>query len=169
MVSNIFGIYTKFKLLVNLCSIVKGVHRFIREDEFTIFSYIQELSHFINRLSMNSVQMPRIMWQNDEDLEFIFDGRLFTMAAFQAMYAKLLARTMILLHDRVLLGLALPNIHEGRIVDILSNTAPGYSFLTDKNNQFHRYTQFLIRAMTDPSTSRNQFSYQAHTNSSRIV
>jgi hypothetical protein len=145
------------------------VHRFIREDEFTIFSYIQELSHFVNHLAMNSVRMPRIMWQNDGDQEFVFDGRLFTIAAFRAMYAKLLANTTTLLHDGVLLGLVLPDIHKGQIVDVLSDTTPGYSFLTDKSNQFYKHNQFLIRAMTDPSTSRNKYSYQAYSNSSGIV
>lgn len=144
------------------CSIIKGVHCLIREDEFMVFSYIQELSHFVNHLAMNLVWMPRIMWQNDKDLEFVFDGRLFTMAAFHAMYAKLLAATTILLHDHILLGLTLPKIHEGKIVDVLSNTTPGYSFLMDKNNEFHKHCQFLIRAMTDPFTSWNKFSYQAH-------
>jgi superfamily II DNA helicase RecQ len=145
------------------------VHRFLREDEFTFFAYLCELSHLVQALAKQSVRMPRVIWQNGGDQEFMLDGHLLTMAAFRSMYNTLLSNTTDLLHDEVLLGLSLPNLHHDVIYDDLSNITPGYSFLTDHRNHFSRHRQFLIRAMVDVATSRNRFVYQTHSNASGVA
>jgi hypothetical protein len=113
--------------------------------------------------------MPRIVWQDDVGEELTFDGHSISMAAIRNMYQTLLEETTILLHDVVLLGLTLPDLRHSKIHDALAEIKPGYSFLTDMRNKFHRHAQFLLKAMMDPSTSRNKFIYQAHSNTSGIA
>ena len=109
------------------------------------------------------------MWQDDSDQELMFDGRLLTMPDFRSMFNNLVSSTTSLLLNEVLMGLPLPDLHQERIYDELSNTAAGYSFLTDRRNSFYKHSQFLIRAMISTGTSRNRFVYQAHSNASGLV
>jgi superfamily II DNA/RNA helicase len=146
-----------------------GIQKFLCEDEFTNFSYLCEISHYVTFLSRNSVSMPRMMWQDDGDQEVMFKGHSFSMAAFRSMFNAQLANATSLLFDEVLLGLDLPDIFPDRIHDDLSDTTPGYSFLNDSRNTFFKQQQFLIHAMTDYAISGNQFAYQAHANPSGIL
>ncbi|KAF8808340.1 P-loop containing nucleoside triphosphate hydrolase protein [Phlegmacium glaucopus] len=85
------------------------------------------------------------------------------------MFNKLLKVTTTLLHEVVLLGLPFPDLHHDVIYDVLSDTTPGYSFLSDERNQFYKHRRFLISAMMDPSKSGTRFSYQAYSNASGVV
>ena len=151
------------------CSTVKSVQRYIKEDGFTLFSYILELSRFVNHLAANSMRMPRLMWMDEVGEELNLDGRLLSMPAFRAMFETLLEGTTKMLHDAVLLGMELPDLQHSVIHDILSDTTPGYSFLTDERNRFHLHCDFLISAMMDPSQTGTQFCYQAYSNASGVV
>ena len=158
-----------FSVLTDHLRTVKSVHKFLCEDEFTNFSYLCELSHLVTFLCRNSVSMPKMMWQDDGDQELMFKGHLFSMAAFRSMFNTQVEITTSLLLNEVLLGLDLPDLFHDRIYDDLSNTVPGYSFLTDPKNNFHKHSQFLIQAMINSETSRNRFAYQAHGNTSGVV
>jgi superfamily II DNA helicase RecQ len=146
-----------------------GVQKLLCEDEFTNFSYLCEISHFVTFLCRSSVSMPIMMWQGEGGQELMFKGRLFSMPAFRSMFNTQLADATSFLFNEVLLGLDLPDVLSHRIHDDLSNTTPGYTFLTDPRNNFQKHNQFLIRAMTDPATSRNRFAHQAHSNPSGVV
>lgn len=148
---------------------VESVQRYLKEDGFTLFSYILELSRFVNHLAANCVLMPRLMWMDQVGEELMLDGRLLSMPAIRNMFERLLENTTTLLHQSVLLGLQLPILKHDVIHDVLSETSPGYSFLTDQRNSFSLHRRFLISAMLDASKTGTRFSYQNHSNTSGIV
>ncbi|KAG2071693.1 hypothetical protein BDR04DRAFT_1117523 [Suillus decipiens] len=85
------------------------------------------------------------------------------------MFEKLLVNTTTLLYQAVFLGLQPPDLNHHVIHDLLSEMAPGYSFLTNQCNIFHLHCHFLISGILDASKTRTQFSYQNHYNTSGIV
>ena len=113
--------------------------------------------------------MPNMMWLDGGDQELMFKGQLLSMAAFHFMFNTQMAATASLLLDEVLFRLDLPDLFQERIYNNLSNTAPGYSFLTDPRNGFLKYSQLLISFMTSYEKSKNCFAYQEHTNPSSIL
>jgi hypothetical protein len=102
--------------------VVESVRRYLKQDGFTLFSYILELSHFVSHLAANCVLMPHLMWMDQVGEELMLDGRLLSMAAFRNMFERLLEKTTTLLHQVVLLGLQLPDLNHHVIHNILSDT-----------------------------------------------
>ena len=94
----------------------------IYDDDYRPFSHLMELTHVLNA---NSFCMPCIMWNNDADEVMAFNGHLITMLSFCRLYLQ------EMLFNQVLLGLALPDIHQDHLYNKLNNTKPGYSFITD--------------------------------------
>lgn len=146
-------------------SIVQDVRKAVREDGYTAFSHLMELSHYATVLDANTPRMPRIMWRDTAGEEMIFDGRPISTSSFRNMYQKLANETEQMMRQQILLGLELPDLHHDVIHDELNNTEPGYSFITDTQNNFHRHHLFLISAMLDDEKFGNRFFYREHSNS----
>ena len=76
----------------------------------------------MDHLAKNSVQIPRMMWQDTTGQIFSLDGRPMSLATFCNMYVELLSQMSALLHDEVLLELSLSDLYHAPIFDNLSNT-----------------------------------------------
>jgi hypothetical protein len=148
---------------------VDSVHQYLKEDSFTLFSHLQELTHFIGHLANSTVLMPRLMWKDQVGEELMLDSHQLSIPAFCNMFQCLLEHTTTSLHQVVLLGLQLPDLEHDIIHDILSETSPGYCFLTNHRNTFFLHCHFLISAMLDPSKTGMRFSYLNHSNASSVV
>ena len=69
------------------CRIIESCHKLICEDEFgTTLTWVLELSHFVNHLARNSIQMPWMMWQDTTGKMCSLDGRPISLVAFHNMY-----------------------------------------------------------------------------------
>lgn len=149
-------------------SILDRERQYLTEGGFTVMSEILEIGHFANFLADQSVLMPRVFWNDDEGEELVMDGHSMTMAAYRIMYGGLLDRARNILDNDILLGLETPDISTAHIFDDLANTTPGYSFITDHRNPFHKHSRFLLDAMLDSDTYGTRFFYAEHTNDSGI-
>ena len=124
-----------------------------------------ELTHYVTILDANTPRMLRIMWRDGVEEEMIFDGCPISTSSFRNMYQKLANDTEQMMHEQVLLGLEIPDLHHDFICDELNNTEPGYSFISDMRNRFHHHHHFLSSAMLDDKKFGNHFSYPEHSNS----
>ncbi|KAF8155456.1 hypothetical protein B0H34DRAFT_675654 [Crassisporium funariophilum] len=145
--------------------IVQDIRKAVREDGYTTFSHLMELSHYVTVLDANTPRMPCIMWRDAAGKEMIFDGCPLSTSSFRNMYQKLAHETEQMMRQQVLLGLELPDLHHNVIYDELNNTEPGYSFISDTQNRFHHHHLFLISAMLDDEKFGNCFFYREHSNS----
>jgi hypothetical protein len=150
-------------------STINDIYPFLREDAFNVFGEIQEMSHFVAHLAMNTTRLPQIMWYDNTVSELHFDRVPLSIPAFWAMYVKVLRETTSLLHENVLLNLQLPDLHYANIIDNLSNIKPGYLFIWDPRNDFTRHNQFLLWSMLDHDLFKDRFGYQMATNAHGIV
>lgn len=89
-----------------------------------------------------------MMWADLEGSALSFDGWLVLIANFVNLYCILIDETKVQLYEVVLLGASLLNIIQEHIHDDLSNLESGYSFLSDKRNQFWEHGSALMKAMT---------------------
>jgi superfamily II DNA helicase RecQ len=147
-----------------ILSIVDDVRKAVREDGYRPFSRIMEMTHFLSGLIANTTCMPRITWNDNVGEGMVFDGHLITTTSFRIMYQKLLSDTKKTLFDKVLLGLELPDLRHDHIHDELSNSEPGYSFISDTRNNFRDHRHFLIRSMLEDEKHRDHFYNYQHTN-----
>ena len=131
-------------------SIIHKVHCAVQEEGFGIFTYIMELTHYLSYLSRNESLMPRVIWNDENCEELVIDGRRVTVTSFCALYHRLFEETETLLHQ-VLLGCEVPNFDGLDVVDNLSNTNPGYSFISDSRNPFSKYRKNLLIQILNPA------------------
>lgn len=148
-----------------------SITKYLAEENYTNFAHVAQLSHFVDKLAANIVRMPRFVWQDLAGETLSFDGHPVSVAAYRQMYQKLLQKTKNILFEEVLLGLEIPDMlpESGHIYDDLSNTEPGYSFITDTRNKFFQHQKFLLNAMIHPETSVNRFILQSHSNSHGVM
>ena len=138
-------------------STVEDVRKAVREDGYRPFAHLMEMTHFLTALIANTTNMPRITWNDVTGEEMVFDGYLITTTSFRTMYQKLLSDTREILLNKVLLGLDLPDLHHDHIHDELNNSEPGYSFISDRRNQFHNHRNFLITAILEDDRFSGRF------------
>ena len=123
--------------------------QYLKEGEFTIMNELLELGHFAKYLTTQQVHLPRTLWKDRIGEELILDGHPLPMTAFRNMFKQLLKRATRILDVDILLGLKTPDLSADHIYDDLANETPGYSFITDTRNPFHKHAEFLLNAMMD--------------------
>jgi hypothetical protein len=108
--------------------------------------------------------MPRFQWNPDYSVVQM-DGFPIPMAGFISFVHLLLEESERRLR-KALQGLEFPEFEEvvskcmdledttGWIMDDLQNISPGYSFVNDKRNQFHRFSRTFCKALM---SERSQF------------
>ena len=102
------------------------------EGTYSTFSSLCTLQHIASVIAYATPSLPAFIWFDADKTEFIWRGSLITLAAFRN-FGRELMRRVYEGFQKVMFGsnLQIP----GYIADDLTNTTPGYGFMTDSRNE----------------------------------
>jgi hypothetical protein len=115
--------------------------------------------HLISTLCYKVERIPRLIWNYNYTVISI-DGFPISMKDYKAFPTQMLKMAETRLRD-VLLGLQFPDFDQevtkcivsdnvgNWIKDDLRNEQPGYSFLSDKRNAFHKFSERFLQTIMD--------------------
>jgi hypothetical protein len=134
---------------------------FVVEHELTTFHHLRSLTHYATTLVLGTIQPPNIVWTDRENwLELLYDGHRFSLAKLQEVLTNVEERIVYLWQEKILLGLDL-HIDYDDLSDSLTNTKPGYSFITNPLNPFAAHRHLFIRAVFNDPKLEAYFGYKA--------
>ncbi|KAG9100476.1 hypothetical protein FRC06_004107 [Ceratobasidium sp. 370] len=130
--------------------------------EITPFGALQSLKHVIQHFAKMTMGLLHVHWTNETGDRVQLDGHVVKLDDVHEMIAGHLKETKEFLDQKVLMGLTLDEIGYGiapdtPIIDDLSHTSPGYSFLTDPRNPFHEMTTLLAKAFLQHPKVKGRF------------
>ncbi|KAG9092668.1 hypothetical protein FRC06_011834 [Ceratobasidium sp. 370] len=128
----------------------------------TPFSALQSLKHVIQHFAKTTMGLPCVPWTNEMGDRVQLDSHVVKMDDMHKMIVGHLKETQEFLNQKVLMGLTLDEIGYGiapdtPIIDDLLRTSPGYSFLTDPLNPFHKMTTLLAKAFLQHPKVKGHF------------
>jgi len=113
------------------------------------FDTLYSLQHLASSIAYQTPSLPAFTWYNDQRTEFVWHGAKITLSMFREMGQELMQLTYEAFFDKVFLGIDWSV--SGYLADDLSNTSPGYSFVTDaRNSKYYDRTAFMREIMETP-------------------
>ncbi|KAG2003829.1 hypothetical protein CC2G_004402 [Coprinopsis cinerea AmutBmut pab1-1] len=136
---------------------VDKVTDFVQEDKFTTFSSLMSLQHYASAIAFQTTSFPRIVWPQrakQDWLEMIYEGHPISIANIKTMLQSMEERAADIWANKVMLGSGL-NVTYNTLVDKLTSTKAGYSFLED--NQFPGHFNDFGKYVLSHPTLRKRF------------
>jgi hypothetical protein len=123
---------------------------FVEKNE-TTFNTLRSLQHVASSFAYTSLGLPKVVWLDRVTyLTLLFKGDPVEFTNFPAMLDSQEQEMMRIWEEDVLLGKSLA-VKSPFIYDDLSETRPGYSFMSDRRNKiFHSKTILLNAILADP-------------------
>jgi len=118
------------------------------EKGYSPFSNMCSLQHLATSIALSTPTFPAFIWYNIIRSAFIWRGSLITLSSFRKL-GQFLMQEVYDRFKKVLLGTDLQIF--GYIADDLTNTSPGYGFMSDsRNKKLYDRKTFLNMIMASP-------------------
>ena len=124
------------------------------EGTYSTFSSLCTLQRAASAIAFATPSLPAFIWFDPDKTEFIWRGSLVTVGAFRA-FGQELMRRVYEGFKKVTFGFNFQIA--GYIADDLSNTTPGYGFMTDSRNKKLHQRRTLYDAIMANPILRQQF------------
>jgi hypothetical protein len=99
-------------------------------------------------------QLPRVVWEPNQNEVLHFDGEPISIPKLGSEMRDLANDVRTQMESKLFFNLKLPKIDKSKIVDPLTETKDGFSFLTSEHNQFALHPHALFHAISnDPILS----------------
>jgi hypothetical protein len=133
------------------------LQKWFTEKHDSTFNSLRSLQHQATALVKSELGRQRVVWTDRRSYrEMRFEGNAISFDKFSEMADHMHQDAIELFENRLLLGTRLRISTDG-IVDDLSNTQVGYSFLTDRRNSTLANTDKLINIILDNPRLSEQF------------
>jgi len=121
----------------------------------SMFDALYSLQHLASSIAYQTPSLPAFIWYNDQWTEFVWHGAKIMLSMFHEMGQELMQLTYKAFFDKVFLRIDWSV--SGYLADDLSNTSPGYSFVTNaQNSKYYDRTAFM-RGIMETSHLREEF------------
>jgi hypothetical protein len=134
---------------------------FVEKNE-TTFNSLRSLQHLASNFAYTALGHPKVVWLDRVTyLMLLFKGDRVDFTRFPAMLDAQEQEMMRIWEEDILLGLKL-SVKYTLIHDDLSETKPGYSFLSDTRNKvFQSKTMMLEAIMSDPVLRKRFVAFES--------
>jgi hypothetical protein len=129
---------------------------FVEKNE-TTFNTLRSLQHLASNFAYTTLGHAKVVWLDRITyLQLLFKGDKVDFQKFPAMLEAQEDEMIRVWEDQVLLGTGL-SVKYGLIHDDLSETKPGYSFVSDRRNKIFESKTMLLDAIMGNPVLRKQF------------
>jgi len=129
---------------------------FVEKNE-TTFNTLRSLQHLASNFAYTALGHAKVVWLDRITyLQLLFKGDKVDFQKFPAMLEAQEDEMIRVWEDQVLLGTGL-SVKYGLIHDDLSETKPGYSFVSDRCNKIFKSKTMLLDAIMGNPVLRKQF------------
>ena len=124
------------------------------EGNDSTFHSLCLLQHLASNITLSTPSFPAFMWYDDENMEFLWHGSFITVHMFSSLVQELM-HSVYKQFEKITFG-------EWRqicsyVADDLTNTTPGYGFVSDFRNDSHYNYHYLMDLIMDKPHLRNEF------------
>ncbi|KAG5335205.1 hypothetical protein C0989_001870 [Termitomyces sp. Mn162] len=126
------------------------------------FNSLRSLQHRATAIAESTMALPRVWWLDRKHYQtMLYEGCQVTFSNIQCTFVKIEHVLIKAWQQNVLCGL---NLHAqyNDLADDLTNTAVGYSFITDPRNPFNQHCDSLITAILKDPLLRKRFIAVEH-------
>ena len=132
-----------------LCEYYQILEHWYHEGEESTFHKLYILQYIASSIAYTTPSLPAFIWYNEQRTEFIWHGSKIILFMLREMGQILLWW----IHNKFIQDILLNNPWKitSHIANDLSNTKPGYSFVSDpQNHKFYNWNSFLTLVMDSP-------------------
>jgi hypothetical protein len=132
---------------------------FIEEGAATPWLYVRTMQHLATTAVLNSPEMPYAVWTDATFTKLRFRGNLVDFDKLILMFRKIQDKMHQIYKEDLCMGMDIKLEYDPHdIVDDLSDTTPGYSFINDPHNKAFKHKEsVLFRAIHNNEKVLNQF------------
>ncbi|KAG6893165.1 hypothetical protein C0993_001865, partial [Termitomyces sp. T159_Od127] len=129
----------------------------ITEKYDSTFNSLRSLQHRATAIAESTMSLPRVWWLDRQNFQtMLFEGTPIAFEDIKKVFVDIEQDLVQRWEEDVLCGLQLECSYSN-LTDDLTNTAVGYSFLSDRRNPFAAVKDSLITAVLDHPTLRKRF------------
>lgn len=127
------------------------------EKHESTFNSLRSLQHRATSIAESELGLPRIWWTDRKQYRsMLYLGRPVEFSNIQKMFVHMEMELITMWETNILCGLSL-HIPYHELFDDLTNTAVGYSFLSDPANPFHQNRDKLLLGILESPLLRERF------------
>ena len=135
----------------------RALQYFFVEKNETTFNTLRSLQHLASNFAYTALGHPKIVWLDRITyLQLLFKGDKVDFQRFPAMLGAQEEEMVRIWEEELMLGKGL-SVKSGLIHDDLSETKPGYSFVSDGRNTIFKSKTLLLDAIMGDPTLRERF------------
>ncbi|KAG6819291.1 hypothetical protein H0H93_013337 [Arthromyces matolae] len=127
------------------------------EKNNTTFNSLRSLQHRASSLAYSTISLPKVWWTDSRSYQVLaYEGNSITFSGVKDMFTVIEQDVIDLWERKVLMNLSL-HLPYTSLVDDLSNTTVGYSFISDSRNPFMADKDQLMRAVLNDPNLHDRF------------
>jgi len=145
----LFHIHIDQEKTGTLCECYQTLECWYYEGEESTFHELYMLQYIAFSIAYTTPSLPAFIWYNEQYTKFIWHGSKIILFMLREM-GQILLQWM---HNKFIQDILLGNPCKitGHIADDLSNTKPGYSFVSDpRNHKFYNRNSFITLVIDSP-------------------
>jgi len=158
----VYGMRTIFLLSLHLgdvdTAVVRERHdkleKWHYEGNDSTFHSLCSLQHLASDVAFQTPSFPAFTWYGNNDTEFIWHGSLITLHMFRS-FGQELMQSVYERFEKVTFGMW--RQIQGYVADDLSNSTPGYGFVSDRRNEKYYNKRHLLDLIMDKPHLRDEF------------
>lgn len=145
------------------------MERWYNEKHDSTFNSIRSLQHRASSIAYAQQGLPRIWWLDRRNFRImLYEGHEINFSHVCAMFQEIEHKAIEIWETNILCGLDLHHNYD-LLVDDLTNTEVGHSFLSDQNNPFIKDRDILLNAILAHPHLQNVFIAGSHPTSGQPI
>ncbi|KAF8062577.1 hypothetical protein FPV67DRAFT_1421983, partial [Lyophyllum atratum] len=121
------------------------------------FNALRSLQHRATTITQTTMGLPRVWWRDRKTYQsMLYEGHHIDFADIQKLFVALECATVQTWEHDILCGLDI-SVSYKELLDDLTNTTVGYSFISDTRNPFCQDRNLLFTAILKDATLRQRF------------